>query len=46
MEKEKYIRPEITVYNITPCVILAVSSIQKASDEDYNDLSGEEYYGD
>ena len=46
MEKKKYIRPAITVYNITPSVILAGSSIQKASDEDYGSLTGGEYYGD
>ena len=45
MEKKKYIRPAITVYNITPSVILAGSPIQKASDEDYEDLSGD-IYGD
>ena len=46
MEKKKYIRPAITVYNITPSVILAGSSIQMASDGAYNDLTGSEYYGD
>ena len=45
MEKKKYVRPAITVYNITPSVILAVSSLEKASDVDYGGLSGE-YYGD
>ena len=46
MEKKKYVRPAITVYNITPSVILAGSSIEKASDEDYGCLSVGEYYGD
>ena len=45
MEKKKYIHPTITVYNITPSVILAGSSLEKASDVDYNGLPGE-YYGD
>ena len=45
MEKKKYIRPAITVYNITPNAILA-ASIQMASDDDYNCLSDSEYYGD
>ena len=45
MEKKKYVRPAIKVYNITPSVILAGSSIQMASDEDYGSLTGE-YYGD
>ena len=45
MEKKKYMRPAITVYNITPSVILAGSSIGRASDVDYEGLSGE-YYGD
>ena len=45
MEKKKYIRPAIKVYNITPSVILA-GSIQMASDDDYKDLSDGEYYGD
>ena len=46
MEKKKYIRPAITVYNITPSVILAGSSIGYASEEDYGRLTGGEYYGD
>ena len=46
MEKKKYIRPAIKVYNITPSVILAGSSIGRASEKDYNDLTGGEYYGD
>ena len=45
MEKKKYIRPAITVYNITPSVILAGSSIEKASAVDYGGLSGD-IYGD
>ena len=44
MEKKKYISPAIKVYNITPSVILA-GSIQMASDNEYNDLSGD-IYGD
>ena len=44
MEKKKYIHPTITVYNITPSVILA-GSIRYASEGDYNGLTGE-YYGD
>ena len=46
MEKKKYMRPAITVYNITPSVILAGSSLEKASDVDYGRLTGSEYYGD
>ena len=46
MKKKKYIRPAITVYNITPSVILTGSSIQMALDGDYNGLSNSEYYGD
>ena len=46
MEKKKYISPAIKVYNITPSVILAGSSLEKASDGDYGGLSGSEYYGD
>ena len=45
MEKKKYIRPAITVYNTPPSVILAVSSIGYASEVDYGGLTGE-YYGD
>ena len=45
MEKKKYIHPAITVYNITPSVILAGSSIGRASEKDYEDLSGD-IYGD
>ena len=45
MEKKKYIRPAITVYNITPNAILA-ASIQMALDSDYNGLSNSKYYGD
>ena len=44
MEKKKYIHPTITVYNITPSVILA-GSIGYASEEDYGGLSGN-IYGD
>ena len=44
MEKKKYIRPAITVYNITPSVILA-GSIGYASEQDYGGLSGD-IYGD
>ena len=40
MEKKKYISPAITVYESTPCVILAGSPIYKATDEDYNSLEG------
>ena len=46
MKKKKYIHPTITVYNITPSVILTGSSIQMALDDDYNGLSNSEYYGD
>ena len=46
MEKKKYIHPAITVYNITPSVILAVSSVGYASEGDYGILTGSEYYGD
>ena len=45
MEKKKYIHPAITVYNITPSVILA-GSIRYASEADYGGLTGGEYYGD
>ena len=45
MEKKKYIRPAITVYNITPSVILAGSPLGYASEEDYGRLSGD-IYGD
>ena len=44
MEKKKYIHPAITVYDITPSVILA-GSIRYASEQDYGSLTGE-YYGD
>ena len=44
MEKKKYIRPAIKVYNITPSVILA-GSIGYASEQDYGGLSGD-IYGD
>ena len=44
MEKKKYMRPAIKVYNITPSVILA-GSIGYASEEDYGGLSGN-IYGD
>ena len=46
MEKKKYISPAITVYESTPCVILAGSPIYKATDDDYNSLEGDEIYGD
>ena len=45
MEKKKYIHPTKKVYNITPSVILAGSSLEKASDVDYGGLSGN-IYGD
>ena len=44
MEKKKYIHPTITVYNISPSVILA-GSIRYASEEDYGRLTGD-IYGD
>ena len=46
MEKKKYISPAITVYENTPCVILAVSGINKGMDKDYNGLEGGEIFGD
>ena len=46
MEKKKYISPAIKVYNITPSVILTVSSIGYASEQDYGGLTSGEYYGD
>ena len=46
MEKKKYIRPPITVYNIHPTLILAGSPLGYASEEDYGRLTGGEYYGD
>ena len=46
MEKKKYIRPAIKVYNITPNVILVSSiEIQNAPIVDDDDLSGD-IYGD
>ena len=45
MKKKKYISPAITVYESTPCVILAGSSIYRI-DEDYNGLEGGEIFGD
>ena len=45
MEKKKYMRPAIKVYNITPSVILA-GSIRYASEQEYGGLTGSEYYGD
>lgn len=45
MEKKKYISPAITVYESTPCVILAVSGIY-GTDEDYNKLEGGVIYGE
>ena len=45
MEKKKYISPAITVYENTPCVILAVSGYE-GTDEDYNKLEGGEIFGD
>ena len=44
MEKKKYIRPAIKVYNITPSIILT-GSIGDASEEDYGGLNGN-IYGD
>ena len=38
MEKKKYISPAITVYNITPSVLLA-GSIRYASEDDYGRLT-------
>ena len=46
MEKKKYIRPAIKVYNITPSVILAGSPLGYATQGDYDNLNGGEYYGD
>ena len=46
MEKKKYISPAITVYESTPCVILAVSRINEGKDKDYNSLEGGEIFGD
>ena len=46
MEKKKYISPAITVYESTPCVILAGTTIDKATDDDYNRLEGGKIYGD
>ena len=46
MEKKKYISPAITVYESTPCVILAGTTIDKATDDDYNGLEVGEIYGD
>ena len=45
MEKKKYISPAITVYESTPCVILAGTTIDKATDDDYR-LEGGEIFGD
>ena len=41
MEKKKYIRPAITVYNTTPSVVRAGAAIGRASEKDYEDLSGD-----
>ena len=46
MEKKKYISPAITVYESTPCVILAGTTIDKATDDDYNRLEGGEFFVD
>ena len=46
MEKKKYISPAITVYESTPCVILANSTITEGSENDYNELTGGEIFGD
>ena len=48
MEKKKYISPAITVYESTPCVILANSTIHEGTDEDYKDYEeeGGEIFGD
>ena len=46
MKKKKYISPAITVYESTPCVILAVSGINEGDDKDYNSLEGGEIFGD
>ena len=42
MKKKKYISPAITVYESTPCVILAVSGIN----EGYDNIEGGEIFGE
>ena len=44
MEKKKYISPAITVYESTPCVILAGSTIYE--EENYGTLEGGVIYGE
>ena len=37
MEKKEYIKPEMKVYQIETPSILAVSGLEKATKDDYND---------
>ena len=46
MEKKKYISPAITVYENTPCVILAVSGINEGDERYYNKIEGGEIFGE
>ena len=46
MEKKKYISPAITVYESTPCVILAVSGINVGDESYYNNIESGEIFGD
>ncbi|MGN1245675.1 MAG: hypothetical protein ACI4UN_03500 [Muribaculaceae bacterium] len=43
MKKKNYICPEISVYEIMPCTILAASQLEEATDEDYGKLEGDIY---
>lgn len=46
MEKKKYISPAITVYESTPCVILAGSTIYEGDENYYNDIECNEIFGE
>ena len=46
MKKKKYISPAITVYESTPCAILANSTITEGSENDYNQIGDNEIYGE
>ena len=46
MEKKKYISPAITVYESTPCVILAVSGIIEGDESYYNNIEDNEIFGE
>ena len=46
MKKKKYISPAITVYESTPCVILAGSGINEGDESYYNNIEGGEIFGE